>query len=76
MGETTTYTCYNKYKVIRNKELAYLYKLVYKRPHCGVEHVFLTAILIMNKVKIELAELQSASHIAEITVTALHGPQS
>lgn len=54
--------------MIRNKELAHLYKLVYKRPNCGVEDVFLTAVLIMNKVEVEVAELYGRIHVELSTV--------
>lgn len=48
--------------VTSNKEHAYLYKLVYKRPNIGVEHVVLAAILIVNEVEIEVAELHSGKY--------------
>lgn len=41
----------------------YLYKLVYKRSDSGIEDILLTAVLIMNKVKVKMAELHSARNV-------------
>ena len=35
-----------------------LKQLVDKGPHCRVEHILLAAVLVVDKVEIELAELQ------------------
>lgn len=45
------------------RQQAYLYQLVYKRPDGCIEDILLTAVLIMNKVKVKMAELHSAKSV-------------